>query len=310
MKETRKITEGAILLGIYIVLLLLTLYAPVISIISLLALPLPFVFFAARYDLKFSIWFIVFANFISMLFGSPLALMISLPATTVGLVMGYLFAKQKDRYAILGAATGVYLINYILIYVLTILLFQLDIAQLLEEASTQSIQTAESMLNALGQEGVEEVVATYQSMIQQMLYLLPTILVLTSFVSAFISQLLAGIFLRKFRIDVKPFPPLRELVLPKSLLWYYLVVIVLSLMSVEEGTTLYVAVVNLSFILMLLMTIQGFSFLFYFFYEKKMSKAIPITILILSFLLPPLLYIIRMIGIIDIGFDLRKRLEK
>ena len=310
MKETRKITEGAILLGIYIVLLLITLYAPVISIISLLALPLPFVLYAARYDIKFSIWFIVLANFISMLFGSPLALMISLPATTVGIVMGYLFSKQKDRYAILGAATGVYLANYILLYVLTILLFQLDLAQLMEEASAQSVQTAESMLNALGQETTEEVIATYNTMIQQVLYLLPSLLVLASFISAWISQFLAGIFLRKFKVDVKPFPALRELVLPKSLLWYYLVVIILSLMSLEEGTTLYIAVVNLSFILMILMTIQGFSFLFFFFAQKGMSKAIPITILIITFLMPPLLYIIRMIGIIDIGFDLRKRLQK
>ena len=310
MKETRKITEGAVLLGIYIVLLLITLYAPVISIISLLALPLPFVLYAARYDIKFSIWFIVLANFISMLFGSPLALMISLPATTVGIVMGYLFSKQKDRYAILGAATGVYLANYILLYVLTILLFQLDLAQLMEEASAQSVQTAESMLNALGQETTEEVIATYNTMIQQVLYLLPSLLVLASFISAWISQYLAGIFLRKFKVEVKPFPPLRELVLPKSLLWYYLVVIILSLMSLEEGTTFYIAIVNLSFILMILMTIQGFSFLFYFFSTKGMSKAIPITILIISFLMPPLLYIIRMIGIIDIGFDLRKRLQK
>ncbi|WP_083800962.1 DUF2232 domain-containing protein [Bacillus sp. m3-13] len=60
---------------------------------------------------------------------------------------------------------------------------------------------------------------------------------------------------------------------------------------------------------MLLMTVQGFSFIFYFCYIKKISKAIPITLVILSFLITPLVYIIRMIGIIDIGFQLRDRIQ-
>jgi uncharacterized protein YybS (DUF2232 family) len=48
--------------------------------------------------------------------------------------------------------------------------------------------------------------------------------------------------------------------------------------------------------------------MFYFFSKKGISKAVSITVAIVSFLIPIFLYIIAILGIIDLGFDLRKKL--
>ncbi|WP_010197850.1 DUF2232 domain-containing protein [Bacillus sp. m3-13] len=125
MKETKHITEGAALLGIYVLLLLMTLFIPFIGLITF-ALVVPFVVYTARNGWKSGIWLIVVAGVLSVLIGSPVALALSIPASTGGVVMGHLIQKKASRYAILGAATGVFLLNYILAYVVAIVLFNID----------------------------------------------------------------------------------------------------------------------------------------------------------------------------------------
>jgi uncharacterized protein YybS (DUF2232 family) len=58
------------------------------------------------------------------------------------------------------------------------------------------------------------------------------------------------------------------------------------------------------------MLLQGLSFVAYFTHIKKFPKAFLIIAVILTFLLPFVLYIVRILGIIDLGFNLRKRLEE
>ncbi|MGD6834301.1 YybS family protein [Sutcliffiella halmapala] len=307
--KTKNITEGAVLLGIFVLLLLMTLFIPGIGAITLFALVVPFVVYTVRNDWKMSIWFAVLANILSLLMGSPAALVLSIPMSSVGVVMGYLFAKNSNRYAILGAATGMYLLNLVLGYVTAIVLFEINIAAMINEMLNDSLKNAEAMATALGQNS-EEAMELMQQMVEQFNYLLPSSMVTIAFVFALISQWIAGFVLKRLKEPVQPFPPFRDFMLPKSLLWYYLIVILLSLMEMEEGSTLFLATMNLSYILMLLMTVQGMSFIFHFCHERKIPKAVPIIMLILSFLIPPLLYIIRMVGIIDLGFDLRKRIKK
>ncbi|MCA1322268.1 YybS family protein [Bacillus tianshenii] len=307
--KTKNITEGAVLLGIFVLLLLMTLFIPGIGVITLFALVVPFVIYTVRNDWKSGIWFAVLANILSLLMGSPAALILSIPMSSVGVVMGYLFAKNSSRYAILGAATGMYLLNLVLGYVVAIVLFEINIAELIDEMLNDSLKNAEAMASALGQNS-EETMALMEQMVEQFTYLLPSGMVTIAFVFAFVSQMITGFVLKRLKEPVQPFPPFRDFMLPKSLLWYYLIVILLSLVEMEKGSTLFLATMNLSYILMLLMTVQGMSFIFHFCHEKRIAKAVPIIMLILSFLIPPLLYIIRMVGIIDLGFDLRKRIKK
>ena len=78
----------------------------------------------------------------------------------------------------------------------------------------------------------------------------------------------------------------------------------------EEGTYLFTAIVNLTYILSFFMVLQGLTFLFYYFDKNGIDKAFAITIVIVSFLIPIFLYIIGILGIIDLGFDLRKGFDK
>jgi uncharacterized protein YybS (DUF2232 family) len=66
----------------------------------------------------------------------------------------------------------------------------------------------------------------------------------------------------------------------------------------------------MTYILQFILILQGYTFIFYFCDQKGISKAISITIAIVAFLVPIFLYIIGILGIIDLGFDLRKGYNK
>ncbi len=52
MKQTKFITEGAALLAIYAILLLISMYVPILGTVVTFALPLPFILLTIRYKLS------------------------------------------------------------------------------------------------------------------------------------------------------------------------------------------------------------------------------------------------------------------
>ena len=91
--------------------------------------------------------------------------------------------------------------------------------------------------------------------------------------------------------------------LPRSILWYYLIVLSISLfVSPETGSTLYVIIMNFSIVLWILFVMQGISLLFYYIHEKQLPNMLKVVVVILSI---PLYTFIMLIGILDLGFNIR-----
>jgi uncharacterized protein YybS (DUF2232 family) len=309
MKNTYKLTEGAILLAIFAVLLLITFYIPGLGLIVNLFLSLPFLFFGAKYDGKSTAVFTLAAVLLSMILGSLLAIPLALAYGTTGAVMGYMVRKGKSRFAAYIAGSLVFLLNLVAQYALSVILFKINIIEELMEAFRVSTDQAIKMLEQMGQTPDEKLIEQFETMIDMMEVLMPSMFVMASFLIVFLLQLVSFPFLKRFGIKVPYWPPFRELNLPKSILWYYLITMIAGLiMQPENGTYWFWVISNLTFILQMLMVLQGVSLVFYVTHIKEYPKAVPIIVIVLMFLLPFILYIVRILGIIDLGFDLRKRL--
>lgn len=309
MKNTYKLTEGAILLAIFAVLLLITLYIPGLGLIANFFVALPFLFFGAKHDVKSTAVFTVAGVLLSMILGSFLAIPIALAYGTTGAVMGYMIRVGKSRFASFMAGSVVFLINLVLQYALSVVLFKINFIDELMETFRLSIDQSIKMLEQFGQTPDEKMIQQFEAMVDLMETLVPSMFVMASFLLVFIIQLASFPLLKRFGIKVPQWRPFRELSLPKSILWYYLLTMIIGiLLQPEQGTYWYWVITNLSFILQMLMVLQGLSFIFYITHAKGYPKAVPIVALVLVFLLPFVLYIVRILGIIDLGFDLRKRL--
>lgn len=49
MNQSRKLTDGALLLVIYVMLLLITIFVPILTMIGMFLLPIPFILYTARH---------------------------------------------------------------------------------------------------------------------------------------------------------------------------------------------------------------------------------------------------------------------
>jgi len=305
MNKPKVIVDGALLLAIYSILLFFTIFIPVLGIISIFLLPIPFVIYTYRYNISQTIVFFLGACFLSFLFSSLFGLGVTFMFGMTGIVIGRLVQQKKSGVELLLGGTVSYLITSVILYAGTIAIFDLDFNNLIQESTADTISMFENTMELTGQDS-DLIVEQLQQSLEIFPYLLPSSLVITSLFLAFISQLLYYPVIKRLKIPVSRLPKFRDLVLPKSLLWYYLIVLFLTFLELEPGSFLYMAVINLFYVLQLLMIIQGLSFIYYFCYIKRIPIFVPIFLTVIA---PFLLYIIRILGIIDLGFHLRQRIK-
>lgn len=309
MIRAKAITEGAILIALYMILLLVSLYIPFISMITIFTLGLPFVIYTYRHSFKQAILFLFVALMITYLVAGIMFTPTTFVFGTAGMVIGFVSVKGKSAFSVLISGSLAFLVDFVLLYVASILFFQINIAEQVKKMLVQSISMAEKMMNATGGQLGSQVDQLYK-LVDMLVYIIPFGLIFSAIVFALITQILANKVMKRLQAKIPTFPPFHDWRFPQSLLWYYLIVMVLTFFKFEEGSMLYVIVINAFLLLEMVMVIQGLILIFYVSHVKQWKKAIPVTITIFTLLIPVLLYIVRFLGIIDIGFDLRKRIRK
>ncbi|WP_191559840.1 YybS family protein [Metabacillus idriensis] len=309
MKRVNVLTEGAILLALFTVLTLMTLYLPLIGAFLMVFLPLPFILYSVRHGIKAAVTLMAASILITLLVGSLFALPLSLTYAISGIVMGYFYKKKQTSGALIGG-TIAFLISFVVMYAASAAFFQIDPIKEATGSMDETIEMARSMMAAIGQEANEAAINQIEEQMKYIGYLIPSVLVSVSFIFALLSHAATIPVLKRLKIQVVPLKPFREWKLPTSIVWYYLIVSFLLFFDLENGTFLFIAVLNLMFVLQVLLVVQGFSFIFFYSYVKKYSKALPVAAIILSLILPILMYIVRILGIIDLAFNLRGRVKK
>lgn len=311
MRQTRILTEGAMACAVFATLLIISVYLPLISLVSLWFLPLPFAVYTIRHGIRPGLVAFLAGLFLGFILSALPGLIWALTFGSGGVTTGWLYRQKRTAFAVLLGGSLVYIANVLFIYILSIVLLQTDIIQDSIDLVRKSIEQAQNMAGALG--GAEENLKFLDAYLRQLKYFAPTLLVSAGVIYAFLTQWVQGRVLRKigFAEYVLPWKPFREWQLPKSILWYYLaVLLLLFFVRLEEGSLFFIAVVNVFLLLEILLAIQGWSFIFFFAHEKGIHKSFPIAIVVFSLLLQILLYLVRFLGIIDLGFDLRKRIRK
>ncbi|WP_019157209.1 YybS family protein [Robertmurraya massiliosenegalensis] len=311
MKNAHKLTEGALYLAIFAVLLLITIYIPVLGVVVNLFIALPFIMFSAKHDRKSAFVVLIGAILISLIVGTVMAIPLALTYGLTGIVIGDFIREKKSWIAGFIAGSMAFLLTLVIQYVISVVFLEMDVIQETIQLFESSISQAFDMLQALGQTPDARLIEQFETSVEMLKILVPSIFVMVSFMIVFITELISFPIAKRFGVEIPKWITFRDLKLPKSLLWYYLIVLLVSLMlNPEQGTFLYTASMNLSFILQFFMVIQGLAFIFYFSHVKEMPKFIPILVAVFTFIFPILLYIVRILGIIDLGFDLRKRVAE
>jgi len=149
----------------------------------------------------------------------------------------------------------------------------------------------------------EDYTENMNQLLLSMEILMPTWLVLGVFMATWVMLLLLLPVLKRLGIEVPAFPPFREMKLPKSVLWYYLIVIVVSVFTeFQPGTMPYMILMNATLMLQFLLFLQGISFYHYYIKQEGWPKWVTVIVTILAI---PLQSFTSIVGIVDLGFDIR-----
>ncbi|WP_431802195.1 YybS family protein [Halobacillus andaensis] len=312
MNDTRKITEGALMTGSYLLLLLIILFTPgFIGSFFLFILPVPFIFYSYRHGWKPGLLMLAAAMVFSFIFATVFSLPVTLLSGIGGLFLGGAMFKKRSAYETLAAGSLGFIIGLVAVYLISQLFFGLNWADEIRTAIGDAFSTTEGLMNTFGgSEGAEEQLTALQEQFTALPDYLPSILAILGLVYAFISQWLSYKVINRVEGKKFHFPAFRNFNLPISVLWYYFFALIFTFIFNDSDNIWHLAAINVFTLAGAFLVLQGFAFIFYYTHVKEKSKALPILAIVGSLLFPTiLLYLVRILGIIDLGFSLRERLQ-
>jgi uncharacterized protein YybS (DUF2232 family) len=139
---------------------------------------------------------------------------------------------------------------------------------------------------------------------------LPLLLLLFAAFYVMFTHTITRRLLKKSTTPISGLPPMREWRLPKSMVWYFLIVLVIGLFITKQSDLYFQMIVyNLLPLFMLLFVIQAVGLMYAFVHYKKWFRFIPILMILVSIFMP-LTYLVCLLGIMDILMPLRQRFFK
>lgn len=307
--QSRKLAHGAMMIALFTVLMAIVFYVPMANIVAALIAPLPIIWYSAHYDRKSSALVFVAAVVVTFFIGGLLILPASLIFAAAGMTIGDAIFNKKSKVFMFISTSVVLLITFAIQYVIAVRLFEVDfIRESLDLMKTSYMESIKLSEKITGQVTPKEVMDNLTGMLNTLEMTIPATITLVMLLFALLFMSVNLPILKRLKVDVPKFAKFSELRLPRSVLWYYLIVLSINLfVRPEPGSALAVIMLNVSMILWVLLTVQGISFIHYMLDCYKQPKFLKV---ISTFVAIPFYSFVVLIGIIDLGFNARDYIQQ
>ncbi len=287
-----------------LLLLLLSLLTP-LSVLSIFFMMIPGVILYASLPVKSFVLHLVPVAIILVMV-HPIYLLFMLILILPAIAMGHAYKNQKSALFALMTGAGTMLAEYLLLLLVGSLIFQFDLSSYIKDVVQLTIEpltnSSSQMINGFvwTPEMTEDIAKQTQLMI-------PFALVVTSMVMAFITHIIARPILSVMGMNVSKLPPAREWRMPRALIWYYFLALIIEVVSRQnDGSYWKMIAMNLSPLINLGFMIQAIGFFFFLSHARRWNPVIPFLLGAAVFFIGPL----RIVGIIDLAFPLREAISK
>lgn len=308
--NSNQLTHGAISALVYFILLFMFIYIPILTIFVLFLLPVPFVVHTYRFGSRSTLLVGLGCLLLTVAATHLFVIFTTIMAISVGCVMGYYYVKKENAFFPILSGMIVYLGNYLLFFFIMYVFLDVNIVEVLEQFSKDAVILSEDQSGFLQIPLNDDIYENYEVVVANIMDRIPGLMMLFALLMASAHHVISRPLLSKLGEQPQCLPPIKEWNLPKSLLYYYLVAIILVLLDVAEpGGAFYYMVVNMHMVLEFLLLIQGLTFIAHYADVKQWGRA-PLIIGIICSFLPVFSMIIRIFGILDIGLGLKERTKK
>lgn len=309
-EKTKSMVEAAMLAALTVILLLPTIYLPLLGMITLFIWPVPITLLGVRHGLRTSVLAMLTAGLIVSILTHPItAGSLLLWLGLLGLALGYCFRRQWSPFRTLGVGTITVLISTLLLFLLSFFLLGVNPFSegqlLMAESSAQVLEFYKGL--GIAPEQLDKMQEQYQQMVEMFRYLLPATLLLGSVATAFINFSVARVVLGKLGQKVPGFPPFHTWRFPRSLLWGYLAGIVLVLAGDYYGEDLLLEIgMNIQVIFNLILLLAGLTVVHNLLRRYRLHTALLVVATFILLFNPFFSSLLSLLGIIDIVFNLRR----
>jgi uncharacterized protein YybS (DUF2232 family) len=231
-----------------------------------------------------------------------IAVTVSLFFLPTAVVMGMMYRKRVTAKRTLMTGTLTLLGQLLLTLVIVTVLGENVVADMRQFINESLALLPSSMTGYIN----DEVKAKLVDMVTQ---LLPLYFICFSGYFVVVTHVIARSVLNRGGANIPGMRPIREWMLPKSLVWYFLIAVILDFVfGRNNGSAFTMVLWNLIPLLTLAFSIQALAFLFFVANANKWNRSLPILGIALLVFFPFMQYIFSMLGVLDVAFPLRDRM--
>jgi uncharacterized protein YybS (DUF2232 family) len=312
MNNSKQLVDGALFTALYLVLLIISVFVPIISMVTILLLAVPFIMYSAKYGFRPSLLMLVAASLVTALITTFVSLPLPIFAGLGGIMIGLAIKQEASPYETWARGTIGFVAGILFAFVFTLLVLQVNVIDVFDQQMDEAMAMTKTILTEIGMDKeVEQQFSIMEDQLELYKQMVPFGVVAISILLALLNQWVSYKLLNRLEKKELRFPKFRNLRFPTALIWIYLLAVVFSVFQKDPNGNILIAAQNIIMLVGLLLIIQGFSFIFFYVHQKNLSKSIPVIAIILTVLFAPILItFIRLLGIIDIGFGLRDKMIK
>ncbi len=283
--KTSSLVEAGLIVSLMIVLIMFSLYLPVIGILTTFLLPIPIAVLYLRQDYKITLLSIIVTGIITTMMQDPLtAVIITISFGIIGFLLGYCIKNKKSIFTTIIIIALGFLISIIIVFLIQILFIDKNtIMNIINKNISMMKESMELVKEFYSQAGVPK--EQLQQMEQKfnllqpdfILKMIPGALIISSFMSAFLNYGITRTVLIKLGYkNIKPLPHISKIYINVRIVTIVaiglLIGVILKRNNLVLGDYFYMTSSNLLFIILL---IDGLSVFVYYMKNKfNISKGI------------------------------------
>jgi uncharacterized protein YybS (DUF2232 family) len=217
--------------------------------------------------------------------------------------MGNLYKKKAPARSVLTAGTVTLLAEMLLSLIISFA-FGLNLIDKMKMFMLESLNT----LPARWQQGL---LATDRDLVAQLAsQMLPLYMIGFSLFLIVITHWLSRKLLNRSGAMIPGFKPIREWMLHRSLIWYYVIALFMELLVKDPNSIFFTILINLLPLLSGLFAVQGIAFLFFVAHANRWNRTLPYCGIAAIIFFFPAYFLFSLLGVFDVAFPIRDRVTR
>lgn len=306
--DTNAVVLAGMCTALAVVLSMVGFYVPIISILGLLALPLPIAYLGIREGVK---WSVIATSGVMILnsafFGITMAFYLTVMFGMTGIVMAYAYRKQFSAAKTFGCIVVVMFLSLALNALFSVLLMGMSWEQLNGNMLNQMKDMSKEMTAMMySGEQLDQVNQQTDDMYAIMMKLLPSAIVVSPMVLAWGCMAMEKKILGRLGIqDVPQFPPLERWHFPRIFLLFFLLAVGMQFLPMEDRWK--DMAYNVGALCYFVLWIQGIATLWWLPHRYPVLRRFRLILLVISIWIPMLQLFTVYLGVSDMALNYRKK---